>query len=90
MGRPKVKRCNCCAPKCKCFKPEGPSKKGLSGVDLGSDEFTAIKLHDVNGLNQQNASKEMKISQPTFARILTSAHKKISSAIIGGEEIRIQ
>jgi predicted DNA-binding protein (UPF0251 family) len=59
-------------------------------VDLGSDEFTAIKLHDVNGLNQQNASKEMKISQPTFARILTSAHKKISSAIIGGEEIRIQ
>ncbi len=89
MGRPKIKRCNCCTPSCKYFKPEGPLKKGLLGVDIKSDELTALKLHDVEELNQKEACKRMKISQPTFARILASAHKKTSSAIVGGEEIRI-
>jgi len=90
MGRPKIKRTCCCAPSCKYFKPEGPSKKGLSGViNIGSDELTALKLHDVEGLRQKEASTKMNISQPTFARILASAHQKLSSAIIKGEEIRI-
>ncbi len=89
MGRPKIKRCNCCTPSCKSFKPEGPSKKGLLGVEIGTDELTALKLHDVEGLSQKEASAKMEISQPTFARILSSAHIKLSSAIVRGEEIRI-
>jgi len=32
----------------------------------------------------------MKISQPTFARILESANKKISQAIITGKAIKIE
>jgi predicted DNA-binding protein (UPF0251 family) len=31
----------------------------------------------------------MKISQPTFARILNSANKKIAEAIVKGKAIRI-
>lgn len=89
MGRPKIKRCNCCKPACVCFKPEGSSKKNLSGVQLGQDEFTALKFHDADGLSQKEASKKMEISQPTFARILASARKKISTAVVKGEEIRI-
>jgi len=89
MGRPKLPRKSCCKPVCNCYKPEGSLKKNLLGVDLAGDEFSALKLHDVDGLSQKEASVKMKISQPTFARILSSAHKKISSAIIGGEEIRI-
>ena len=89
MGRPKIKRCNCCKPACVCFKPEDPSKKDLSGVVLGKDEFTALKYHDVDGLDQKKAAKKMEISQPTFARILASARQKISLAITKGREIRI-
>lgn len=89
MGRPKLPRKSCCKPVCRCFKPEGSFKKNLSGVDLGKDEFTALKFHDLDGLSQKEASKKMKISQPTFARILASARKKVSSAIIMGEELRI-
>lgn len=89
MGRPKIKRCNCCKPSCNLFKPDGRRKGVLSGVKLESDEFTALKLHDVDGLNQKEASFEMKVSQPTFARILSSGRHKIASAIIKGEEIRI-
>jgi len=54
------------------------------------DELEALKLHEVDGLEQTEAAKKMKISQPTFARILGYAHKKISEAIISGKAIRIE
>lgn len=89
MGRPKTKRCNCLEPACICFKPYGSKDKKLSGISLGVDELTALKLHDVDGLDQEEASRKMKISQPTFARILAFAHQKLASAIVGGREINI-
>lgn len=89
MGRPKLPRKGCCKPVCNCYQPEGSFRKNLSGVDLGRDEFAALKLHDVDGLSQKEAAKRMKVSQPTFARILSSAHTKLSSAIVKGEELRI-
>ena len=54
------------------------------------DELEALKLHEIDGLEQIEASEKMKISQPTFARILDSAHKKVSQAIILGKAIRIE
>jgi predicted DNA-binding protein (UPF0251 family) len=90
MSRPKIPRKTCGKPFCSCFKPEGPSKKDLLGVILQKDEFEAIKLHDVHELDQNTASKKMRISQSTFARILSSAHKKLASALVKGEEIRIK
>jgi predicted DNA-binding protein (UPF0251 family) len=62
----------------------------LSEVLLAKDELEALKLHDVDGLGQIEASKKMKISQPTFARILDSAYKKVAKAIVGGMAIRIE
>lgn len=89
MGRPKTKRCNCLEPTCIYFKPYGSRGNKKSGVSIGVDELTSLKLHDVDGLSQNAASRKMKISQPTFARILASAHQKLSSAIVGGGEIKI-
>jgi predicted DNA-binding protein (UPF0251 family) len=54
-----------------------------------SDELGALKLHDVDGMNQTESANKMKVSQPTFARILSSAHKKMAKAIVEGREIRI-
>jgi predicted DNA-binding protein (UPF0251 family) len=62
----------------------------LEEVVLLADELEAIKLHDVDGLEQTGAAKKMKISQPTFGRILDSAYKKIVEAIIKGKAIRIE
>lgn len=58
-------------------------------MTLQKDEFEAIKLHDVEELDQNEASRKMRVSQPTFARILSSAHKKLAGALVKGEEIRI-
>jgi uncharacterized protein len=88
MGRPKIERCVCCKPRCSCFKPQGGGDK-TGGVLLGADEFEALKHHDLDGLDQKEAAKKMKISQSTFARLLLSARKKTAEAIVEGKEINI-
>ena len=72
------------------FKPQGIPLRLLEEVILLPDELEALKLYEVDGLEQTSAAKEMKISQPTFARILGSAHKKVASALVGGKAIRIE
>ena len=72
------------------FKPQGISLRMLEEVVLRADELEALKLHDVDGLEQTKAAEKMKISQPTFARILDSAYKKIADALIKGKAIRIE
>ncbi len=61
----------------------------LEEIVVEKDEVEALKLHDIDGLDQIQAAKKMKISQPTFARVLDSAYKKIAKAIIKGMAIRI-
>ncbi|KKQ56098.1 MAG: hypothetical protein US75_C0010G0044 [Candidatus Woesebacteria bacterium GW2011_GWC1_38_13] len=63
--------------------------RGLKEMVLESDELEALKLYEVDGLDQIRSAKKMKISQPTFARILGSAHKKVANAMINGMAIRI-
>jgi predicted DNA-binding protein (UPF0251 family) len=89
MARPKNPRRICCEPCCTCFKPEGTGREA-GRVDLMPDELGALKLHDVDGLSQTESAKRMKVSQPTFARILSSAHKKMAGAIVNGREIKIK
>lgn len=61
----------------------------LEEIIVEKDEVEALKLHDVDGLDQVQAAKKMKISQPTFARVLDGAYKKVAKAIIKGRAIRI-
>lgn len=72
------------------FKPQGIPLRELEEVVLLPDELEALKLYDVDSLEQVKAAEEMKISQPTFARILDSANKKIANALVKGKAIRIE
>lgn len=89
MTRPKKFRKLGFNPDVYYFKPRGVPLRDLDEVVLERDEVEAIKLHDVDGLEQIEAAEKMKISQPTFGRILNRAYKKIARAIIKGEAIRI-
>lgn len=71
------------------FKPRGVPMSVLEEEELFHDELEALKLHDVDGLDQTTAAKKMKVSQPTFGRILDKAYKKIAIAIIKGKAIKI-
>lgn len=86
MSRPKIKRRIRCKSVCSCFKPDTKNNKDY--ILIEKDEYQAIKLYDVDALDQKESSKKMNISQPTFGRILSLAHKKISKAIINGAEIK--
>ena len=72
------------------FKPRGIPLSELKEVILGVDEFEAVRLKDLESLEQEECAKKMNISQPTFHRIVLSARKKISEAIVKGKAIKIQ
>ena len=90
MPRPKKIRCCTCEPCVYYYKPRGVPMRDIEEVVLKEDEFEALKLHDVDELDQVNAAKKMKVSQPTFARILDSGYKKVADALVYGKAIKIE
>lgn len=76
-------------PKTHYFKPQGIPMYQLEEIILTKEELEAVKLKDFDGLDQIEASSKMNTSQSTFQRILFSARKKISEAIINGKALRI-
>lgn len=90
MPRPKIPRCVRFNPNAVYFKPQGIPLRMLEEVVLLPDELEALKLYEVDGLEQTKAAEKMKISQPTFARILDSANKKVAVALVRGKAIRIE
>lgn len=90
MTRPRIPRCIKFKPNVYYFKPQGIPLRQLEEEVIFSDELEALKLYEVDGFDQTQASVKMKISQPTFARLLASANKKIAQAIINGKAIKIE
>jgi predicted DNA-binding protein (UPF0251 family)/predicted Fe-Mo cluster-binding NifX family protein len=72
------------------FKPTGVKAGELEEVVLGNDEIEAIRLKDLLGMSQGEAAKEMHISQPTFHRLVLTAHQKIADAFVNGKAVRIE
>ncbi|MFA5500886.1 MAG: DUF134 domain-containing protein [Candidatus Omnitrophota bacterium] len=88
--RPKKTRWVKCLPGERCFKPMCKPLNKLEGVYLTLDEFEAIRLACLEGLKQVEAAKRLKISRPTFSRIISSAHKKIADGLVNIKAIRIE
>jgi len=90
MVRPRLCRRVRFNPDVTYFKPRGIPLKELEEIILHVDEFEAIRLKDLEGLEQEECAKKMNISQPTFHRLVLSARKKIADAIINGKAIKIE
>lgn len=88
--RPKKTRWVKCVPGERCFKPLCKPLKKLEGVYLALDEFEAVRLACLEELKHINAAKLMRISRPTFSRILTAAQRKIADALVNIKAIRIE
>ena len=88
--RPKKTRWIKCLPGERCFRPECKRPVKLEGVALTIDEFEAIRLADLEELTHAQAAKLIKISRPTFTRILASAHLKIADGLVNIKAIRIE
>jgi len=71
------------------FKPCATCLQDTGEVILKMEEMESIRLKDYLGMDQREAADHMKVSQPTFHRILTEARKKIGCALVSGKAIRI-
>ena len=90
MPRPRLCRHINFNPNVRYFKPQGVPLSILDEVELTMEEMEAIRLKNIEGLEQIEAAKKMKTSQSTFQRILASANKKIAEALIEGKAIKIR
>ena len=88
--RPKKTRWIKCEPGERCFRPQCKQLTKLEGVYMTLDEFEAVRLADYEGLKQEEAAKKLRISRPTFSRIIASAHNKIGSALVNIKAIMIE
>jgi hypothetical protein len=90
MPRPRRCRRVWSEPNVTYFKPAGVRIIDLEESILMVDEFEAVRLKDLEGLDEETAAKKMNISQPTFNRLVSSARKKIADAIVHGKAIKIE
>ena len=72
------------------FKPAGVRLRDLSEISLSVEEVEAIRLKDVEGLEQGECAKMMSVSRPTFHRVLASARRKVADALTSGKALRIE
>jgi len=72
------------------FKPAGIPLRALEEMRLTVEEAEAIRLKDLEGLEQEGGAEKMNVSRPTFQRILASARQKIADALLNGKAIRIE
>lgn len=59
-------------------------------VSLSLEEIEAVRLKDLEGLEQEECAVQMAISRPTFQRVLASARRRIACALLMGKAIRIE
>jgi uncharacterized protein len=88
--RPKKTRMVTCEPGERCFRPRCKSLSELEAVVLSLDEFEAMRFSHLEGYEQEKIARQMKISRSTVSRILTSAHKKVTDALVNIKAIRIE
>ena len=89
MGRQPLWRRVDFLPQITYFKPSGVPLAQLQEIRLSVEETEAIRLKDLERLDQGECAKKMNISRPTFARVLNSGRQKLADALTNGRAIRI-
>ena len=90
MPRPKKSRWVAFYPQVTYFKPQGIPLRLLSQAVLTVDELEALRLADLEGMSQDEAAQRMKVSRPTFGRIVAQARKRVADALVNGKAIQVQ
>ena len=73
-----------------CFIPSQNDAERIPENVLKLEELEAIRLKDLEGLEQSECAAKMEVSRPTFQRILLSARAKVADSLVNGKIIRIE
>lgn len=90
MPRCKKKRCCRCLDGEILYKPVSFPCKELNETSILLDEFEAMRLCDLEGLDQTAAGDKMGVSRGTVQRLLVGGRQKLIAALMNNEVIHIQ
>jgi len=88
-GRPRVRRQMDPGEPHRCYAPECNPVSGGEMVTILPEELELLKLIDLNGLGQEEASAVMGVSRRTVWKDLHEARRKVADALIHGKRIEI-
>lgn len=75
-------------PEFKYFVPSDVEEDIRENI-LKIEELEAIRLRDLENLEQEECAKNMEISRQTFQRIYNEAKRKVADSLINGKAIKI-
>ncbi len=90
MARPPKCRLVGREPSVTYFKPRGIPLRDLDEVTLTVEGLEALRLSEIEGLDQDTAAVRMGISRQTFGRILAEARRTVALAVVEGLGLRIE
>lgn len=89
MGRPRKRRCCRRYQADRVYKPRGIPLRDMETTELSLDQFEALRLCDVERMDQEDAGQRMGVSRGTIQRMLYDARKKIVEAMLFNHAIVI-
>ena len=90
MPRPKKCRWVQGRPEVVYFKPRGIPLKDLQEIVLPIEGLEAVRLADLEKMEHEEAAALMKVSRPTFSRVLSNARSVVARALVEGFALRIE
>jgi hypothetical protein len=88
MPRPQKPRWIEEGPRFDRFGPPDPGQR--EPIVLLLDELETLRLADREGLKHEEGAEIMRISRPTFGRILSLARRKVAEALCAGRPLFIE
>ncbi len=89
MPRPCKQRCCRRYDADRVYKPRGVPMHELGTTRLALDQFEALRLCDLEGLDQAAAGARMGVSRGTVQRLLKSARRDLVAAILRGDALLV-
>lgn len=90
MPRPRKRRNVTRSPAPAVFKPAGVPLHELRQVVLLPEELEALRLVDLESLEQADGAARMGVSRSTFQRILSHARRQVALALSEQQALRIE
>ncbi len=89
MSRPKKWRKVCELPENNLYGPLD-SKINNEIIIMSVEEYEAIRLIDLEGMMQEEASLQMNVARTTIQKIYIDARRKLAESLINGKTLKIE
>lgn len=90
MARPMKWRRVCSLPKSKRYGPIDSDFNEEDIVKMTIDEYETIRLIDLEGLNQEECSKQMNVARTTVQGIYIEARRKLAESLVNSKLLVIE